>query len=94
MPQDCRQRRRALVRPSRARLQGGVEVHATYVGGEAEAVHAFFFSTHVGLIHLHTALEAISAGPNYRPPQFMEPTPSCLVAAQAEQLLQTQRAPA
>ena len=55
------------------------------------AVDAFFVSTNIGLIHLHTALEAISAGPDHRTAQLMEPTPSRLVAAQAEQLLKTQR---
>ena len=32
-------------------------------------------------------------GPDHRTPQLVEPTPSCLVAAQAEHLLQPQRTP-
>ena len=54
------------------------------------AADAFFLPTDVGFIHLHTAVEPIPLGPDHRTPQLVEPTPSCLVAAQAEHLLQSQ----
>ena len=57
------------------------------------AADAFFLPTDVGFIHLHTAVEPIPVGPDHRTPQLVEPTPSCLVAAQAEHLLQPQRTP-
>ena len=55
------------------------------------AAHAFFLSTDVGFIHLHTAVEPIPVRPDHRTPQLVKPTPSCLVAAQAEQLVKPQR---
>ena len=57
------------------------------------AADAFFLATGVGFIRLHTAVEPIPAGPDHRTPQLVEPTPSCLVAAQAEHLLKPQRTP-
>ena len=57
------------------------------------AADAFFLPTDVGFIHLHTAVEPIPLGPDHRTPQLVEPTPSCLVAAQAEHLLQSQSTP-
>ena len=57
------------------------------------AADAFFLSTDVGFIHLHTAVKPIPAGPDHGTPQLVEPTPSCLVAAQAEHLLKPQRTP-
>ncbi len=51
------------------------------------AADAFFLSTDVGFIHLHKAVEPIPAGPDHGTPQLVEPTPSCLVAAQAEHLV-------
>ena len=59
----------------------------------SSAADAFFLSTDVGFIHLHTAVEPIPVGANHRTPQLVEPTPSCLVAAQAEPLLKPQRTP-
>ena len=47
-------------------------------------------SSSVGFIHLHTAVEPIPVGPDHRTPQLVD---GCLVAAQAEHLLQPQRTP-
>ncbi len=54
------------------------------------AVNALFRTAQVGLIHLDAAFEALPARPHHRTAQLMEPSPSCLVAAQAQDPLQAQ----
>jgi len=50
------------------------------------------FATDVGLIDLDPSAQPISARPNHRPSQFVQPRPSGHVAAQAQHPLQTHRA--
>ena len=54
------------------------------------AVDALFHTAQVGLIHLDAAFEALPARPHHRTAQLVEPSPSCLVAAQAQDPLQAQ----
>lgn len=52
---------------------------------------ARFFSPYVGFVNLDQSRKAISSGPDHGPPQFMEPSPGCVITAKPEQSLQTQR---
>jgi len=53
---------------------------------------ALFGAADIGFVDLDCARKAIPAGPDHRPAQLVEPSPSCLVAAQSEHPLQTQGA--
>jgi hypothetical protein len=46
-------------------------------------------ATQEGLVHLHFPAQTISVWPHHRPPKLLEPYPSCLVASQAQNPLQT-----
>ena len=47
----------------------------------------------IGFVHLHSARQPVSSRSHHRPPQLMQPSPSGLVAPQAEDALQAQSTP-
>ena len=56
------------------------------------ATEAILEAPDVRLVHFDVAGEPVPAGPHHRPSQFVQPGPGRLVAAQAQHLLQRQRA--
>ena len=56
------------------------------------ATDAILEAPDVRLVHFDVAGEPVPAGPHHRPSQFVQPGPGRLVAAQAQHLLQRQRA--
>ena len=53
---------------------------------------AGLFLAQVGLIDLDVTSELVPVGSDHRPPQFVQPAPSGVIASQAQGALQTQRA--
>src|SRR5690606_23917617 len=56
------------------------------------AGNAFFRAAPIGLVDLHHAAEPLASRPHHRPPQLVQPSPSRLIAAEAEHALQPERA--
>ena len=51
------------------------------------AADTFFLTAHVGLIHLDATPQAVPPRLDHRPSKFVEPSPGCLIAAEAQDTL-------
>src|SRR5271157_872573 len=60
------------------------------LGFRLSPASALFQTSNIGLVHLDCAREPIASRTHHRPPQFVQPRPSCLVTSQSQHPLQAQ----
>src|ERR1022692_4572920 len=53
------------------------------LGFRLSPASALFRTSNIGLVHLDCAREPIASRTHHRPPQFVQPRPSCLVTSQS-----------